>query len=68
MTLEALSPQEFASLLTVGKRRREQRRPYDTRRPHRPIDRMGYLVQLAGRLRMTILGRYRIYAEHLSAR
>ena len=69
MTSEAqmLTREEFASLLVVGNT------PVNGPSPSIPTDHsvrlitLGYMVDLAGRLRMTTPGRIRIYAGHLAS-
>ena len=61
-----LSPEEFASLLTIGNT------PVNSPAPAIPAEHsarliaLGYALDLAGRLRMTTPGRYRIYAGQLA--
>ena len=61
-----LSPEEFASLLTIGNT------PVISPAPAIPAENsarliaLGYVVDLAGRLRMTTAGRYRLYARQLA--
>jgi hypothetical protein len=66
---KTLSAEEFASLLTVGKT------PAATTNPPAVIPAehsvrliaLGYIVDIAGRLRMTTPGRIRIYAGQLAS-
>jgi hypothetical protein len=67
MSIDALSSEEFASLLTVGNTPATTRPPAVI--PHEHSARLialGYMVDIDGRLRMTTPGRVRIYAGQLA--
>jgi hypothetical protein len=68
MPLEAttLSHEEFASLLTVGNVRVNSAAPEIPAQHSARLVALGYMVDLAGRLRMTTPGRIRIYAGQLA--
>ena len=68
MTLETptLTQEEFASLLTVGNAAVNSPAPLVPAAHSARLIEMGYMVNLAGRLRMTTPGRYRIYAGQLA--
>ena len=64
---QSLTPDEFASLLTVGNTSAVTSPPAVIPADHRAkLIAMGYMVDLAGRLRMTTPGRIRIYAGQLA--
>jgi hypothetical protein len=70
MTLKAkmLSPEEFASLLTVGNTSAVTCPPAVIPPEHSAkLIALGYMVDISGRLRMTTQGRIRIYAGQLAA-
>jgi hypothetical protein len=64
MILEAamLTPDEFASLLAIGNTPVNGTVPVIPSEHSARLIAMGYMVDLAGRLRMTTPGRVRIYA------
>jgi hypothetical protein len=68
MTLEAtkLTREEFASLLTVGNAHVRSSAPAIPAEHSARLIALGYMVYLAGRLRMTTPGRIRIYAGQLA--
>jgi hypothetical protein len=67
MTSEALTPEEFASLLTVGNTSAVTSPPAEIPAKHSArLIALGYMVYLEGRLRMTTPGRIRIYAGQLA--
>jgi hypothetical protein len=68
MTLEAtkLTHEEFASLLTVGNVPVHGSAPAIPAEHSDRLIALGYMVHLEGRLRMTTVGRVRIYAGQLS--
>ena len=66
MASEALTPEEFASLLTVGNAHVNSPAPLVPAAHCARLIEMGYMVNLAGRLRMTTPGRIRIYAGQLA--
>ena len=68
MTLEAakLTNEEFASLLTVGNAHVRSSAPVIPAEHSARLIALGYMVCLAGRLRMTTPGRVRIYAGQLA--
>jgi hypothetical protein len=68
MTLEAtkLTQEEFASLLTVGNVPVHRAAPAIPAEHSTRLIALGYMVHLAGRLRMTTPGRVRIYAGQLA--
>jgi hypothetical protein len=62
-----LTPEEFASLLTVGNTSAVTDPPAVIPTAHRDrLIALGYMTDLAGRLRMTTSGRYQIYAGQLA--
>lgn len=61
-----LTPEEFASLLTVGNAAVNGAAPAIPAAHCARLIALGYVVFLAGRLRMTTPGRMRIYAGQLS--
>jgi hypothetical protein len=62
-----LNPEEFASLLTVGNTSAATDPPAVIPAAHRDrLIALGYMTDLAGRLRLTTPGRYRIYAGQLA--
>ena len=67
MALEAqmLTTEEFVSLLTVGNAPVNSSAPAIPAAHSARLIALGYMVDLAGRLRMTTPGRIRIYAGHL---
>ena len=68
MTLEAakLTNEEFASLLAVGNAHVRSPAPAIPVEHSARLIALGYMVDLAGRLRMTTPGRVRIYAGQLA--
>jgi hypothetical protein len=69
MTSESkmLTPEEFASLLTIGNTSAVTRPPAMIPAEHSArLIALGYMVDLEGRLRMTTQGRIRIYAGQLA--
>jgi hypothetical protein len=66
MASEALTPEEFASLLTVGNAHVNGPAPLVPAAHCARLIEMGYMMDLAGRLRMTTPGRIRIYAGQLA--
>jgi hypothetical protein len=68
MTLEAtkLTHEEFASLLTVGNVPVHGSAPAIPAEHSARLIALGYMVHLEGRLRMTTIGRVRIYAGQLA--
>jgi hypothetical protein len=69
MDLEAqtLTPEEFASLLTVGNTSAVTDPPAVIPAAHRArLIALGYMADISGRLRMTTPGRIRIYAGQLA--
>jgi len=65
---KVLTPEEFASLLTVGNTSAVTSPPAVIPAEHRArLIAMGYMVDISGRLRMTTPGRMRIYAGQLAA-
>ena len=61
-----LAPDEFASLLEIGDTRENTPAPaIPAEHRARPVV-LGYLADIAGGLRMTTLGRIRIYAVKLA--
>jgi hypothetical protein len=64
--LELLTREEFASLLTVGNTPVNGPAPVIPAAHNAKLVAMGYMVDLAGRLRMTTPGRIRIYAGRLA--
>ena len=68
MTSEALTPEEFASLLTVGNTPAVNGPSAMIPAEHSArLIALGYMVYLEGRLRMTTPGRVRIYAGQLAS-
>jgi hypothetical protein len=64
---EKLSPEEFASLVTVGNTRAVTSPPAVIPAEHSArLIALGYMVDSEGRLRMTTRGRVRIYAGQLA--
>jgi hypothetical protein len=63
---KTLSPEEFASLLTVGNAAVNSTAPMIPAAHSQRLIALGYMVFLAGRLRMTTPGRVRIYAGQLA--
>jgi hypothetical protein len=61
-----LSPEEFASLLAVGNAAVNCAAPAIPAEHSARLIALGYMVDLAGRLRMTTPGRIRIYAGQLA--
>jgi hypothetical protein len=67
MASEALTPEEFASLLTIGNTSAVTGPPAMIPAEHSArLIALGYMVDLEGRLRMTTPGRIRIYAGQLA--
>ena len=69
MDLEAqmLTPEEFASLLTVGNTSAVRDPPAVIPAEHSArLIALGYMADISGRLRMTTPGRIRIYAGQLA--
>ena len=66
--VQMLTREEFASLLTVGNAAVNAAAPVVPAEHSERLIALGYMVDQAGRLRMTTPGRYRIYAGQLSAR
>ena len=68
ITLEAtkLTPEEFASLLTVGNATVRSSAPVIPAEHSARLIALGYMVHLEGRLRMTTPGRVRLYAGQLA--
>jgi hypothetical protein len=65
---QMLTPEEFASLLTVGNTPAVNCPPEVIPAEHSArLIALGYMVDLAGRLRMTTPGRIRIYAGQLAS-
>ena len=64
---EALTAEEFASLLVVGNVPPNGRAPIIPPAHSDRLIALGYMVFLSGRLRMTTNGRVRIYAGQLAA-
>ena len=62
---QMLTTEEFASLLTVGNAPVNSSAPAIPAAHRARLIALGYMVDLAGRLRMTTPGRIRIYAGHL---
>ena len=62
-----LSPEEFASLLTVANTPVFSSPAMIPAAHSKRLIAMGYMVHLSGRLRMTTPGRMRIYAEQLAS-
>ncbi|MHC2536956.1 hypothetical protein [Bradyrhizobium diazoefficiens] len=65
LTHEKLTPEEFASLLTVGNAAVNSAAPAIPAEHRARLIALGYMVFLQGRLRMTTPGRIRIYAGQL---
>ena len=65
---ETLTPEEFASLLTVGNTSVNSPAPAIPAEHAALLMTLGYMVDLEGRLRMTTPGRIRIYAGQLASR
>jgi hypothetical protein len=64
---EVLTPEEFASLLTVGNTHAVTSPPAVIPAEHSArLIALGYMIDSAGRLRMTTNGRIRIYAGQLA--
>ena len=61
-----LSPDEFASLLTVGNARVNSVAPTIPAEHSARLIALGYVVDLEGKLRMTTPGRIRMYAGQLA--
>jgi hypothetical protein len=66
LTYEKLTHEEFASLLTVGNATVRSSAPAIPAEHSARLIELGYMAYLAGRLRMTTLGRVRIYAGQLA--
>jgi hypothetical protein len=66
LTHEKLTHEEFASLLTVGNTPVHGSAPVIPAEHTARLIALGYMVHLEGRLRMTTLGRVRIYAGQLA--
>jgi hypothetical protein len=67
MASEALTPEEFSSLLTVGNTPAVNCLPAAIPAEHSArLIALGYIIDLAGSLRMTTPGRIRIYAGQLA--
>ncbi len=66
LTHEKLTREEFASLLTVGNAHVRSSAPAIPDEHSARLIELGYMVYLAGRLRMTTPGRVRIYAGQLA--
>jgi hypothetical protein len=64
---DALTAEEFASLLVVGNVPPNGRAPIIPAAHRDRLIALGYMVFLSGRLRMTTNGRVRIYAGQLAA-
>jgi hypothetical protein len=64
--MKMLSPDEFASLLLVGNTPVNGSAPAIPAAHNARLIALGYMVYLEGRLRMTTLGRYRIYAGQIA--
>jgi hypothetical protein len=62
---KTLSPEEFASLLTVGNAVINNAAPVIPAEHSERLIALGYIVDQANRLRMTTPGRLRIYARQL---
>jgi hypothetical protein len=62
LTHEKLTHEEFASLLTVGNATILSSAPAIPAEHSARLIALGYMVHLEGRLRMTTIGRVRIYA------
>ena len=58
-----LTQEEFASLLTVGNVALNDDAPVIPAAHSARLIELGYIADLAGKLRMTTSGRYRIYAR-----
>jgi hypothetical protein len=66
MASEALSPEEFASLIVVGNTPVNGPAPAIPTAHSAGLIALGYMADIAGRLRMTTPGRFRIHAGHLA--
>jgi len=64
---EVLTEEEFASLLLAGNVSANGPSPLIPTAHADRLIALGYMVHLAGRLRMTTPGRIRIYAGHLAS-
>jgi hypothetical protein len=67
MASETLSPEEFASLLLVGNTPVSGPTPAIPAAHSARLIALGYMADIAGRLRMTTPGRFRIYAEQIAS-
>ena len=65
MPSEILSPEEFVSLSLIGSMPVHGTPPTIPAAHSARLIALGYMADLAGRLRMTTEGRMRIYAGHL---
>jgi hypothetical protein len=65
MASETLSPEEFASLLTVGNAPVHGPAPAIPAAHRARLIELGYMADIADRLRMTTPGRFRIYAGQI---
>jgi hypothetical protein len=63
---QMLTAEEFASLILIGNMPVNGQAPQVPAAHSARLIAMGYMVDLAGRLRMTTHGRIRIYAGHLA--
>jgi hypothetical protein len=66
MASEILSPEEFASLLLVGNTPVNGPAPAIPAAHSARLIELGYMADIAGRLRMTTPGRFRIYAGQIA--
>jgi hypothetical protein len=66
MASEALSPEEFASLIAVGNTPVNGPAPTIPAAHSARLIALGYMADIAGRLRMTTTGRFRIYAGQIA--
>jgi hypothetical protein len=66
MASEALSSEEFASLLTVGNAPVHGPAPTIPAAHSARLIALGYMADIAGRLRMTTPGRFRIFAGQIA--
>jgi hypothetical protein len=66
MASETLSPEEFASLLLVGNTPVNGSAPAIPAAHSARLIELGYMADIAGRLRMTTPGRFRIYAGQIA--